>query len=173
METEGAESPDRIGRLRHRLFQVGVGLKAIDGAFEVVGAVLLAVFGASGVSRAVHFLTQHELSEDPHDLVAGWLVRHTRTLGHGVVDFAIAYLLVHGLVKLVLAGGLIRERLAVFPWALGFLALFILYQGYRLAVGFSWGLAFLTGLDVAIAVLVWTEYRSLRAARAGATRRTG
>lgn len=146
---------------RHRLFQVGVALKGLDGLLEAGGAVLLAVFGSSGVSQAVRFVTQHELSEDPNDLVSGWLVRHLRNLGQDTVHFAIAYLLVHGVVKLVLAGGLIRERLGIFPWALGFLGLFVLYQCYRLLVGFSAGLAFLTILDIVIMGFVWDEYRSL------------
>ncbi len=150
------------GWWRHRLFQVGVILKGLDGALEVAGGILLAVFGASGISRAVRFLTQHELSEDPHDVLAGWLVRHLRDVGHETVHFAIAYLSVHGIVKLVLAAGLIRERLRVFPWALGFLGLFVLYQCYRLLVGFSYGLAFLTALDFVIMAFVWVEYRSLR-----------
>jgi uncharacterized membrane protein len=161
-------APSLKGPLRHRLFQVGVVLKGLDGALEIGGAVLLAIFGASGVSRVGRFLTQHELSEDPHDVVAGWVVRHTRELGHSTVEFAIAYLMVHGVVKLVLAGGLIRERLRIFPWALGFLGLFIVYQGYRLVVGFSGSFAFLTGLDIAIVVLVWQEYRDLRSRQGGA-----
>ncbi len=149
--------------LRHRLFLVGVALKALDGALEVAGGVLLAIFGAAGVDSAVRFLTQHELSEDPHDLIAGWLVRRTHALGPGTVDFAIAYLFVHGIVKLALSAGLLRERLGVFPWAVAFLGLFILYQGYRLVGRFSADLAFLTGLDVVILALVWAEYRDLRA----------
>lgn len=147
---------------RHRLFQVGVVLKGVDGILEVVGGVLLGAFGSAGLSRAVTFLTQHELSEDPHDLVAGWLVRHTRGLGVETVHFAVAYLLVHGAVKVVLAAGLMRERLRAFPAALGFLGLFVLYQAYRVIITGSAGLALLTATDVVIIWLVWQEYRVLR-----------
>ncbi len=148
---------------RHRLFQAGVVVKGFDGLLEIVGGGLLVVFGPAGVGRAVTFLTQHELSEDPRDAVAGWLVEHFAHIGAGTAHFAAAYLLVHGVVKLVLVGGLIRERIRVFPWALGFLGLFILYQGYRLLVGYSTGLAFLTALDLVIMALVWREYEALRA----------
>jgi uncharacterized membrane protein len=139
-----------------------VALKALDGALEVGGGILLAIVGGSGLTRMVTFLTQHELSEDPQDLVAGWLVRTVTEMGASTLHFAIAYLVVHGLVKLALAAGLLRERLAVFPVALAFLGLFIAYQGYRLAVGPSWELGFLTVVDVLIALLVWAEFRSLR-----------
>lgn len=147
---------------RHRLFQVGVVLKGLDGVFELAGGLLLGVFGSSGLNRAITFLTQHELSEDPGDAVARWLVTHTRNLGASTVQFATAYLLAHGLVKVVLSVGLIRERLGVFPAALAFLGVFILYQAYRLALAPSWELAYLTVLDLIIMVLVWREYRALR-----------
>ena len=147
---------------RHRLFQTGVVMKGLDGFLEVSGGAFLVVFGPARVGRAVAFFTQHELSEDPRDAVAGWLVEHVVHMGAGTAHFAAAYLLVHGVVKLVLVGGLIRERIRVFPWALGFLGLFILYQGYRLVVGHSVGLAFLTALDLVIMTLVWREYQALR-----------
>jgi uncharacterized membrane protein len=147
---------------RHRLFQVGVVIKGLDGALEVVGGLVLAVVGSAGVGHLVAFLTQHELSEDPRDAVARWIVGHFAHIGSGTAHFAAAYLLVHGAVKLVLVGGLIRERIGVFPWALGFLGLFILYQGYRLSVRPSMGLGLLTVLDLAVMALVWREYEALR-----------
>jgi len=147
---------------RHRLFQVGVVLKGLDGVLEVVGGVLLALVGSTGVSRMVALLTQHELSEDPRDLVARWILEHFSNIGAGTAHFAAAYLLVHGVVKLVLVGGLIREKMGIFPWALGFLGLFILYQGYRLSIRPSVGLGFLTVVDVVVLLLVWREYEALR-----------
>jgi len=137
-------------------------MKGLDGVLEVVGGLLLAVLGSPGVGRLVTFLTQHELSEDPRDAVAGWIVEHFENIGAGTAHFAAAYLLVHGAVKLVLVGGLIRERIGIFPWALGFLGLFILYQGYRLSVRPSVGLGLLTVLDLVVMALVWREYEALR-----------
>jgi len=153
-----------LGWWRHRLFQVGIVLKGLDGVLEVAGGILLAIFGSAGVSRVVAFFTQHELSEDPRDAVARWVFDHFGHIGAGTAHFAAAYLLVHGIVKVVLVAGLIRERLGIFPWALGFLGIFILYQGYRLSVHPSAGLAFLTVLDLVIMVLVWREYEALRRA---------
>jgi uncharacterized membrane protein len=150
------------GWWRHRLFQVGIVLKGLDGVLEVAGGVLLVVLGPAGVSRVIAFLTQHELSEDPRDAVAGWVVDHFGHIGAGTVHFAAVYLLVHGVVKVVLVAGLIRERLGIFPWALGFLGTFILYQGYRLLILPSAGLAFLTALDLVIMALVWREYEAVR-----------
>lgn len=161
-----SSSPDAgsgRSRWRHRLFQLGVALKGIDGLLEIVGGAVLAVVGTEGVTTAVRFLTQHELSEDPNDAVAGWLVHHLRDLGSDTVRFAALYLLAHGVVKVVLTVGLLRGKLSAFPWALGFLGLFALYQGYRLWVHPSYGLGALTVFDLVIMALIWVEYRSLRA----------
>lgn len=142
----------------HRLFRWAVILKGIDGLLEVGGGVLLFLLGPHGVSGLVAFLTQHELVEDPGDLVAGFLVRHTSHLGLATVHFAAAYLLAHGVAKVGLVVGLLQERRGVFPVALGFLGLFLAYQVYRMLVGPSPALGVLIIVDAVILVLIWREY---------------
>jgi uncharacterized membrane protein len=154
------------GRWRHRLFQVAVVVKGIDGVLDVLGAVLLLAFGPVGVGGVTRFLTQHELGEDPGDLLAGLLVRHTQGISVATVHFAAAYLSVHGLIKIWLASTLIRDRRGVFPVALVVMGLFVAYELLRLHYYPSGALAFLTALDVMIIVLVWFEYRALAAASA-------
>lgn len=112
----------------------------------------------------MRFLTQHELSEDPGDLVANLLLRAVRQLSRQTWHFAMLYLLGHGLIKLWLASGLWREKPGYFPPAMAFLGVFVLYQGYRIARSGSLPLSLLTLLDLAILYLVWREYRALRAA---------
>lgn len=155
------DAPTDRPSLGHRLFLLAVIVKGIDGVLEVIGGVLLLVLGPGGVGRAAAFLTQHELAEDPNDVFAQTLLRHTRDLGLGTVHFAAAYLLVHGVAKLWLVNGLARERRWVFPIALAFLTVFVLYQAYRLILHPSPGLALLTMLDLAIIALVWREYAGL------------
>jgi uncharacterized membrane protein len=142
----------------HRLFRWGVILKGIDGLLEVGGGVLLFLLGPHGVSGVVAFLTQHELAEDPEDLVAGFLVRYTSHLGLATLHFTAVYLLAHGITKVGLAVGLLQERRGVFPVALAFLGLFLAYQVYRMLVGPSPALAVLIVVDAAILALIWREY---------------
>jgi len=158
---------EKTGLWRHHLFQLAMVLKAVDGVLEILGGVLLLAFGPAGVSGAVRFLTQHELDEDPGDLLSGLLVRHTQNIGVATVHFAAAYLFFHGLVKIWLASTLIRDRRWVFPVALVLLGLFVSYQLVRLHYHPSGGLAVLTAVDLAIIVLVWFEYRALDAAPLG------
>lgn len=137
-------------------------VKGIDGLLELVGGTAVLVLGPSGLERVVTLATRHELRQDPGDPVARWLAHQASDLGVHTVHFAAAYLLVHGLVKVGLVTGLIRERLRVFPLALAVLGLFLVFQLQRLATQFSAGLALLSVLDLVIIALVWQEYRALR-----------
>ena len=51
----------------HRLFQVAVVVKGIDGVLEFIGGVLLLFVSPTALHRLVIMLTQHELAEEPDD----------------------------------------------------------------------------------------------------------
>lgn len=63
-----------------RAFAVGIILKGLDGVLEVVGGVLLLVVSPTTIDQVGRALTQHELSEDPHDFLATHLLHATGTL---------------------------------------------------------------------------------------------
>ena len=56
--------------LLDRTFEVGIALKGINAAFELIGGVLLFAIPPQHINRLVTALTQSELSEDPHDFIA-------------------------------------------------------------------------------------------------------
>jgi uncharacterized membrane protein len=110
----------------------------------------------------VRFLTQHELAEDPRDLVANALRHAVSGLGPGARLFGAAYLIGHGVVKVMLATGLLRGARWSYPAALAFLAIFIVYQAYRLSYHYSLPLLLLTVVDAGIAALIWREFIRVR-----------
>src|SRR2546422_6920113 len=55
-------------------FDIGIFFKGLDGVLEIVGGLLLFLVKPETISRIISALTQHELSEDSHDLVARALV---------------------------------------------------------------------------------------------------
>jgi uncharacterized membrane protein len=107
---------------------------------------------------------QHELSEDPNDFVARHLLGYTQGLSGSTVTFAALYLAAHGIVKIVLVAALLRNQMWAYPWMIGFLGLFILYQAYRLALAPTAALFALTVFDVFIVWLTWREWRKQTAA---------
>jgi uncharacterized membrane protein len=152
------------GRRRelHRLFEAGVLLKGIDGILETAGGVLLQFMSLKALNAVLLFLTAHELSEDPGDLVARALYRAVHELSPETKSFAAAYLVAHGVVKVFLAVLLLRGKLWAYPTALWFLGAFTLYQIYRFALTYSPGQLALTILDLVVMLLIWLEYRARR-----------
>lgn len=158
METKPAEST-----LLDRTFRVSLILKGLDGVLELVGGILLLVITPEQIGDLVRFLTQHELAQDPNDFLANSLVHLSSNLSGSATLFGAIYLLLHGLVKIVLVWAVLKDKLWAYPWMIAFLLVFILYQGYRIAVAFSWGLVLLTAFDIFIVWITAREYRIHRA----------
>jgi len=146
--------------LLDQTFEVGIILKGLDGLLEVIGGLLLLAVSPATIDRVVTSLTQHELSEDPHDVLATHLLR----TAHGLtaVLLAAVYLRAHGLVKVILVTALHKNQLWAYPWTIAFLGVFIAYQLYRLSFHPSVGLTALTILDAGIVWLTFREYRKQR-----------
>ena len=149
-----------------RVFEVGIILKGIDGVLETLGGVLLLAVTPATIASWVSSLTQHELSEDPNDFIAGHLLGYANGLTGTAVTLAALYLIAHGLVKVALVVALLRNQLWAYPWMIGFLGLFIAYQLYRFALRPTLGLAALTAFDAVIAWLTWREWRKQTTERA-------
>jgi uncharacterized membrane protein len=149
-----------------RAFEVGIIAKGLDGLVEIVGGLSLLFLSPRDISRFAVRITQEELSEDPHDLVATYLLHTANGLtGHAVL-FGAVYLLSHGIVKVVLVIALLRNRLWAYPWMIGVLVIFIVYQLYRIALRPTAGLIALTVFDALIVALTIREYRVQRRLRA-------
>ena len=101
----------------------------------------------AAISRLVTFLTQHELSEDPHDFIATHLLNTATGLTRSAVLFGSLYLISHGLVKIVLVAALLKNKLWAYPSMIVFLLLLIVYQIYRIVLVPSVGLIALTVFD--------------------------
>ncbi len=149
-----------------RIFEIGIILKGLDGVLEIIGGLLLLAVTPATIDRMVVRLTQHELSEDPHDFIASHLLRYTHGLTGSAVTFAAVYLLAHGIVKIVLVAALLRNQAWAYPWMIGFLLLFIGYQLYRLALSPTFWLTALTIFDALIVWLTWREWHRQTADRA-------
>jgi len=153
------------GDLLDRAFFVVITLKGLDGVLEVVGGLLLLAVSPATIDRLARALTQHELSEDPHDFIATHLLHYTGALTGASVRFGAVYLLLHGAVKIILVAALLRNQLWAYPWTIAFLLAFIAYQLYRLTFAPSLGLVGLTVFDAVVAWLTWREYQRQRSRR--------
>src|SRR6516225_11196068 len=155
-------------------FKIGLVLKGLDGILEVAGGILLLFLSPQAIEHIVRKLTAHELRQDPHDLIARYLLHTASHLTTSTTLFGAIYLLSHGAAKIVLVVLVLREKLWAYPWLIVLLLAFIAYQLYRLiAVHFSVGLTALTIFDAVLVWLTWREYQAKRATRGPAATRAG
>jgi uncharacterized membrane protein len=141
-----------------RVFEVVLVLKGLDGLLEIAGGVAFLLVPEVTLNRWLDAVTRHELSEDPHDFLLGHLLPVAERMIGASAVFAGLYLLSHGLVKVVLVGAVFADRLWAYPWMMGFLAVFIVYQAYRFVLLPSVGMAALTVFDAFVLWLTWREY---------------
>jgi uncharacterized membrane protein len=149
-------------QLRERLFRVSVSLKGLNAALEVVGGIALLAVSPGFIVRAVALMTQDEVVEDPHDLVASYLLNATNHLSVSSEHFAAFYLLIHGVTKMLLVGALLKNKLWAYPMAVIVFSAFIGYQLYRFTLTRSMGLIALSLFDFLVIWLIWLEYRALK-----------
>lgn len=147
-----------------RTFVVGIVLKGLNGVLEVVGGVPLLVATPELIRAVIDRITRAELAEDPHDVVATWLTHWStsESLSQSGLRFAAAYLVAHGVVKLVLVRALLRDKLWAYPWMIGFLALFIGYQFWMIARQPTLWLIGLTVFDIGLTWLTVREWQRHR-----------
>ena len=148
-------------RTIRRIFVVSLWLKGAFVVTEILGGIAAWFLTQKFLVGLANAVTQGELREDPHDLVANYLLHAAQTLSISAQHFAAAYLLGHGIIKLWLIVGLLRRRLWYYPTAMVVFGLFIVYQLYRFYLTHSGLLVLVTVVDVVVVALTWHEYRYL------------
>jgi len=149
-------------KLREFLFRASVSLKGLDAGLEIVGGAALLTVSPDWILRAISFLTQDELAEDPRDLVANHLLHAAQSLSLGTERFAAIYLLSHGIIKIGLVGALLKDKLWAYPAAVIVFGAFIVYQLYRFSFTHGLGLIALSLFDAIVIWLIWLEYRAVK-----------
>jgi uncharacterized membrane protein len=151
-----------IARREHRIYEVFVAaivIKGLNASLEIGLGLLL--FFTDVVHNAVLALAQKEIIENPD----GWVSTYIQSLlatTPQVQSFGAIYLLSHGVVKVFLVVGLLRNKAWAYPATMAVLALFITYQMVRYLNTHSVLLIFLSVFDALVIWLVWHEYNRLQ-----------
>jgi uncharacterized membrane protein len=147
----------------HFLFQLSLLCKAVFAAAEILAGIGAYFVTQQLVFKLVDRLTRAELFlQHPHDLIANYLYTSAQHFSLSTRNFTAAYLLSHGVVKLWLIVGLLREKHWYFPLAIAVFGLFIVYQLYRFSLSHSLWLVLITLVDLVVIGLTWQEYRYVR-----------
>ena len=132
----------------HQIFAVSVSLKGLHALLEIAGGIALYGFSADAIARWLDEIDRSRLVARYFDL--------------SEQHFYAFYLLSHGLVKVVLVYGLLKEKLWAYPASFVVFGAFIAYQLYRYSFTHELSLIFLSVFDLFVIALAIHEYRLLR-----------
>ncbi len=157
---ESPQSRPRGGWL-HRLFELSILAKAIFALAEFLTGLGLWLVEARWVVAAAHWLTRQEITEDPSDRVALWILHQAQAFDIGTQGFWAAYLIGHGAIKLAVVAGLLAGVRWAYPLSIAVLMGFIAWQIDRYVHTPSVMMLALSVFDLVVIWLIWHEYRSL------------
>jgi uncharacterized membrane protein len=146
----------------HLIFEISLIGKAIIALFEIIGGVVVYFISQQFLMSLVLAITQDEITEDPKDFIAHYLIQSAQNFSISSQHFAAFFLLSHGVIKMFLIIGLLREKLWYYPTAIVVFGLFIVYQVYRFSFTHSLWLLLITFLDILVIWLTWHEYSYLK-----------
>lgn len=144
------------------LFDTGVYLKLANALLEILGGFIFLFAKPTSINNLVLRLTQHELIQDPKDVIANFLRHQVVSLTGKSELFTAFFLLSHGLIKGFLLIALLQKRLWAYPTAIVVFLGFIVYQMYQYAIGGSAWLIALSLLDIIVVILTYLEYNNIK-----------
>ena len=115
----------------HQIFAVSVSLKGLHAIFEIVGGFALYLTSTATILGWIDRSLRDEISQEPQRLDRNHLCKFGQTFSVAQHDFFAFYLLSHGIVKVVLVYGLLKEKLWAYPASFVVFGAFIAYQLYR------------------------------------------
>ena len=145
----------------HNLFDIVVVLKGLNGLVEIASGATLLSIKAGTILEWVLWLTESEMLQDPHDYLASSLQKWALNFGHDAQVFAGLYLVTHGVIKLVLAILLYKERPWVFPLSLLLFTALVAFSLHHLLNHWSWPLTFFIAFDAFTIGVIAREWSSV------------
>lgn len=144
------------------VFEISILLKGINSIFEIFGGFLALFITKSYIVSLVISWTQEELSQEPKDFIAHYLLNLSNNFSVTSQHFIALYLLSHGIIKLFLVVGLLKRKLWAYPLSAIVFSLFIIYQMYKYFYSPSVWLLILTLFDISIVWLTLHEYHKMK-----------
>lgn len=143
-------------------FKVGLILKGLFALSEIFGGIVLIFLNPDRMNRLIDSISKNELYEDPQDLLMNYMVTYGHAFSISAQQFAVSYLLSHGIIKLVVILLLWKKKIWAYPLSIMLFIGFIFYQLIRYMSSHSIMLLILTVFDSIMIVLAVLEYKRIR-----------
>ena len=143
----------------HSAFVASIAIKGLNGILETTLGLIFLSTGS--LHWLINRLSEVQMIADPHGWLAARLHRALTEMSVKTESFAAIYLFAHGVIKIILAWGLLRDRRWAFPVSMVLLSVFVCYQLYHFAQSHSVVIPFLASFDVVVIWLIWREYKKV------------
>jgi uncharacterized membrane protein len=151
-----AKQRKKLSWTTEALFRIGLAIKAFDSLLEVAGGVLLLM--PVKVSGWLTLFSQHELFVN-HERFAVGLQHAADKIGEAT-PMAAAYLIIHGLSKVVLILGIMKGKAWAYTGLITVLSIFAVIEVSRAGIKHEWGPFIFALLDAAVVYLIAKEYKA-------------
>lgn len=148
-----------------RLFEASVLLKALDGMVELISGLALLLLRPERIQSLIQKLTNPILKDHPHEFIARHIVHWANSFDKQAAIFAVVYLLLHGLIKVVLVIEVLRNHLWAYIALVIVTLAFLVYQiGYIIVEKTApFGVIALSVLDILVVYFTAKEYLKQKA----------
>lgn len=150
-----------VQRWLHDAFEVSILFKAAIALAETLSGLGLWLIKAQWIADVARWLTASELTDDPSDRLAQWVMTQAQHFGGTSQDFWAIYLMGHGAIKLAVVGALVAGVRWAYPLSIAVLIGFIAYQLHKYALSGSLVMLGLTAFDLVVIWLIWNEWRHM------------
>lgn len=147
------------------LFIISLAIKAFDSVIEIVASLGILLLSHSTLTHIAVRLTRGELAEDPTSVTAHYILTFVQNFSGRARIFAIVYLGVHGLIKMLIVIGLFKRKIWVYPISIVIFGIFSGYEVYRFFFDHSLWILVLAAFDLFVIWLVWKEYTIIEGTR--------
>lgn len=146
-------------KICHFLFKIGVVIKIIVSFGEIILGLMFYFLSYEVINKIVFFFVGEEFMENPRGFVWNYIFRELQNFFATPKSVWAFIFLSHGIIKMFVANGLLRNKLWAYPASAVIFALFIIYQLYQIHYNPSMFLELITIFDAALIALIMHEYR--------------
>lgn len=141
------------------IFDLALWIKILNGALEMLVALLILFVPAQLVLTLADYATSGEIAQDSNDYVASSILSMAQTYAVHSHYLLALYLALHGGVKVALVIGIFMKKKIAYPLFVIALGLFGAYEAFRGFIRHEILLQVLAVLDLSLLLLTTHEYR--------------
>jgi len=144
------------------LFKISLFIKGVNAIGDLMAAIVIWFTSKAVLIIFILDLFQNELSDNPKDYIANFIVNSAATFAVSSQYVLSIYLFIHGVIKMFLLICLFKKKLWAYPTSIIVFSLLIGYESYIFYFNHSlWTLSF-TLFDILLVLLTGHEYGVLR-----------